>query len=765
VLKSLCLKHFEETSLDCSAFCPHHISRIAAIMTAVTTASVPDFCEGIQYFGETWPDFDAYGASAVIAEGSAAIADPTDPTAVYQTLLAADALRYLTLQVTASKASGHPGGFASSVEAYASLVMLGHKNIFTEVGHHAPGFYSAMFMDRSLEKMGIETVQQMCDRFRERHGLLGHLSGQIPGLLGPAGPLGQGQHFAMAAALLHRDKLFPFTVGDGGLGEPYIVSSMRHFHTAYPEVTNFLPVLVWNGYSQEHHSMESLQTNEGMVKFWKGNGFDEVILIDAKEYDDADQVGDYVDSTAFSFKKRLAFMEAVLIAADQAARLALGGKLTILVLKQLKGAGVHALGAKSHNLYAHHTLENTDIVSALKRRSLSPECWSTVRTNLARAGGGPAAETVVTEFVLPLADLSGLSLEEFPVAGDPKVSTTAMGKLVGQVGHLDPRYLVTNADGNEASGIGNINQALKIIHPTDDPLYNQTPNGQVYEPLSEDACAGLAAGLALMGSRTLWCSYESFAINGLPIWQTVIQAMAELRRPTPSTITLFTAGALEQGRNGWTHQRPEVEAYFAAMMRNGNVFPLFPPDANAIQVAYEWGLSTKNKGIVITASKSPLPIRITFTQARQGFQDGALVLQEVKGAKTVVFAVVGDMSLLPVFEAATLLEAEGVGVRIVSVMNPRRLYRPHDVAWDTCSEPDDTFLDDVRFDAVFGADALIGVIGGASGMLEPVMLRSMAKRDTFAWKRGETTASAGELMAFNGITAEALVKRSLELIH
>ena len=735
-------------------------------MTAVTTASViPSFCEGIQYFGETWPDFETHGKSAVIAEGMAAIADPTDPTAVYQTLLAADALRYLTLQVTASKASGHPGGFASSVEAYASLVMLGHKNIFTEVGHHAPGFYSAMFMDRSLEKMGIETVQQMCDRFRERHGLLGHLSGQIPGLLGPAGPLGQGQHFAMSAALLHRDKLFPFTVGDGGLGEPYIVSSMRHFHTAYPEVTNFLPVLVWNGYSQEHHSMESLQTNEGMVRFWKGNGFDEVILIDAKEYDDADQTGDYVDSTAFSFKKRLAFMEAVLIAADQAARLALGGKLTILVLKQLKGAGVHALGAKSHNLYAHHTLDNVDIVSALKRRSLSPESWSTVRTNLARAGGGPAAETVVTEFVLPLADLSGLVLEEFTVAGDPKVSTTAMGKLVGQVGHLDKRYLVTNADGNEASGIGNINQALKIIHPTDDPLYNQTPNGQVYEPLSEDACAGLAAGLALMGSRTLWCSYESFAINGLPIWQTVIQAMAELRRPTPSTITLFTAGALEQGRNGWTHQRPEVEAYFAAMMRNGNVFPLFPPDANAIQVAYEWGLSTKNKGIVITASKSPLPIRTTFAQARQGFQDGALVLQEVKGAKTVVFAVVGDMSLIPVFEAATLLEAEGVGVRIVSVMNPRRLYRPHDVAWDTCSEADGTFMADARFDEIFGADALIGVIGGASGMLEPVMLRSMAKRDTFAWKRGETTASAGELMAFNGITAEALVKRSLELIQ
>ena len=53
---------------------------------------------------------------------------------------------------------------------------------------------------------------------------------------------------------------------------------------------------------------------------------------------------------------------------------------------------------------------------------------------------------------------------------------------------------------------------------------------------------------------------------------------------------------------------------------------------------------------------------------------------------------------------------------------------------------------------------------GASGMLEPIMLRSTAKRDTFAWKRGETTASPAQLMAFNGLTAENLVKRALELV-
>jgi len=90
-----------------------------------------------------------------------------------------------------------------------------------------------------------------------------------------------------------------------------------------------------------------------------------------------------------------------------------------------------------------------------------------------------------------------------------------------------------------------------------------------------------------------------------------MQAMAELRRPTPSTITLFTAGALEQGRNGWTHQRPEIEAYFAAMMRNGNV-PVIPPDANSIQVACEWAFHFKNWDY--HASKSPCQFALRLSK-------------------------------------------------------------------------------------------------------------------------------------------------------
>jgi phosphoketolase len=189
---------------------------------------------------------------------------------------------------------------------------------------------------------------------------------------------------------------------------------------------------------------------------------------------------------------------------------------------------------------------------------------------------------------------------------------------------------------------------------------------------------------------------------------------------------------------------------------------LFPCDANAIQAAYEYATTSYNKGMVIIASKSPLPVYMGMDEARDAVEKGAATIYEsATGSKgTVVFAVTGDMVYLPVFEAKDKLEAEGYRVRIVAVVNPRRLYRATDVAWDTVSEPDNAFMDDDHFNALFDGDVLMAVSGGPSASLEPVLLRTRAaRRDTFAWKRGETTASPAEIMDFNGITAARMVER------
>jgi phosphoketolase len=64
--------------------------------------------------------------------------------------------------------------------------------------------------------------------------------------------------------------------------------------------------------------------------------------------------------------------------------------MTCFIVKQLKGAGVHATGAKSHNLYPGDNATKPNIAAALERGALAPEAWALVRTNMQRAGGGPA---------------------------------------------------------------------------------------------------------------------------------------------------------------------------------------------------------------------------------------------------------------------------------------------------------------------------------------------------------------------------------------
>jgi phosphoketolase len=735
-----------------------------------TSTEQPPFTEGLLYLGKPWSGFKEHGETPVL--GIDGRGDICSRAAHYQTALAADALRYLTLQLAATKASGHPGGFCSSAEAVAALWMLGHKDVFTEVGHHAPGYYAALFLDGSLERMGIRTVTELGTRFRETHGLLGHLSGAVPGVAGPAGPLGQGQHFAMAAARLYPGRLFPVTIGDGGMGEPYVMSALRHFRTAYPAVTNFLPVLVWNGFSQEHHSMVATDSDEAMVAWWRVHGFDEVMLVDAAKFDDAGQHGAFVDSTRCSLAARLDFTGAVLAGMRHAAQAALEGRASVFILKQLKGAGTHASGSKSHHLYPQFNLQHEDMVAALQRRALPMAAWATVRANLQAAGGGPAADLIVTERVRPVAELGSLPVDDFPVGGEPRLPSSAIASLVAVVGRMDPDFIVANADGNEASGLRAVSDALIIRHPVEDSLYSQGPEGRVYEPLSEDACAGLTGATTLLGARSLWFSYESFAVNGLPFFQTVAQALAELRRPTPSLVALFTAGALEQGRNGWTHQRPEVEAYFGALMRTGNVFPVFPVDANGVQAAYGWALGTQNQAVAIFCAKTAVPVRLNAAQSHEAMRRGAVVVWERSarlGGRTLVLAVVGDLVLGSALAAAEALAERGHGLRVVAVVNPQRIYRDRDVATAQVTLErvrEANFMSDDEYSRLFDGDAILGLTGGAAAILEPVLLRTTApRRDLVAWCRGDTTAGAAGLLAFNGLDADNLILRGEALLR
>ena len=90
--------------------------------------------------------------------------------------------------------------------------------------------------------------------------------------------------------------------------------------------------------------MVSRLANDEMTAYWQGHGFEKVVLIDAKDFDDSGQELPYVDSTRFSHARRLAFAQAVLHGVDAAARAALGGTLTVFIGVLGGIAGFGAIG-------------------------------------------------------------------------------------------------------------------------------------------------------------------------------------------------------------------------------------------------------------------------------------------------------------------------------------------------------------------------------------------------------------------------------------
>ena len=191
--------------------------------------------------------------------------------------------------------------------------------------------FSAMFLDTSLEDMGIHTVADMRARFRERHGLLGPSVRRDPRPAGARRPAGPGP------ALRHGRRLsasatssFPVTIGDGGLGEPYIMSAFQHFAHRLSR-RHQLPA----GAGLERLLARSTTawcrcgTTTRMTAYWRAHGFDEVHPDRRQRLRRHARTRRSMPTAPPSASPaRMAFTGAMLKAADAAATSALSGRRT-----------------------------------------------------------------------------------------------------------------------------------------------------------------------------------------------------------------------------------------------------------------------------------------------------------------------------------------------------------------------------------------------------------------------------------------------------
>ncbi|CAM2009755.1 transketolase [Acanthopleuribacter pedis] len=130
-------------------------------------------------------------------------------------------------------------------------------------------------------------------------------------------------------------------------------------------------------------------------------------------------------------------------------------------------------------------------------------------------------------------------------------------------------------------------------------------------------------------------------------------------------IFIFTHDSIAVGEDGPTHQPVE---HLAALRAIPNTVVLRPADAAEVAEAWKTALNHKGGPINLVLSRQNLPtLDRSVYGAAEGVQKGGYILAEAEGASPAVILIATGAEVHQALEARTLLQADGVATRVVSL--------------------------------------------------------------------------------------------------
>jgi xylulose-5-phosphate/fructose-6-phosphate phosphoketolase len=236
--------------------------------------------------------------------------------------------------------------------------------------------------------------------------------------------------------------------------------------------------------------------------------------------------------------------------------------------------------------------------------------------------------------------------------------------------------------------------------PGDEDL---SPDGRVFEILSEHLCQGWLEGYLLSGRHGMFSCYEAFIhivdsmFNQHAKWLKVARTLP-WRRPIASLNILLSSHVWRQDHNGFSHQDPGFLDH--VVNKKADVIRVYlPPDANTLLCVTEHCLKSRNYVNVIVAGKQPAPQWLGMEAAQRHCQAGIGTwdwASNDEGAPDVVLACAGDVPTLETLAAVDLLRTHlpDLRVRVVNVVDLMTLQpeeeHPHglsDTAYDALFPP------------------------------------------------------------------------------
>ena len=568
----------------------------------------------------------------------------------------------------------------------------GHGGNAMVAESYLEGTYSEIYPNITRDEDGLK---KLFKQFSFPGGISSHVAPETPGSINEGGELGYSLSHAFGAVLDNPDLIAACVVGDGEAETGPLATSWHGNKFLNPKKDGVvLPILHLNGYKIANPTIFARISNEELLSFFKGCGYNPIIVEDNDNIHENMALA--LDECVSEIKK--------IKSNDNDERpiypmIILKTKKGWTGPKEVKGNVIEGT-FRAHQVPISISRDNPENLRLLEDwlRSYHPEELFTSDGKLISelecmhpTGNRRMSANPVANGGLLLKELRTPDFRDYAIEvkrGETNAQDMKeLGRYVADLIKLNPdNFRVFGPDealSNRLNYVFDVTkrQFMGKKYDYDEFLSNE---GRVIDSyLSEHMCAGMLEGYLLTGRHGFFHSYEAFVriVDSMASqhakWLKVTSEL-DWRREISSLNYVLTSHIWQQDHNGYTHQDPGFLNHLVTK-KSDIVRMYLPADTNMLLSCFDHCVKSKNYINVIVASKHERPQWLTMEEAVKHCTKGIGIWDWASTDNgenpDIVMACCGDTPTLETLAAVSILKENypELKIRVINVVDLMKL--------------------------------------------------------------------------------------------
>ena len=568
----------------------------------------------------------------------------------------------------------------------------GHGGNAMVAESYLEGTYSEIYPNITRDEDGLK---KLFKQFSFPGGISSHVAPETPGSINEGGELGYSLSHAFGAVLDNPDLIAACVVGDGEAETGPLATSWHGNKFLNPKKDGVvLPILHLNGYKIANPTIFARISNEELLSFFKGCGYNPIIVEDNDNIHENMALA--LDECVSEIKK--------IKSNDNDERpiypmIILKTKKGWTGPKEVKGNVIEGT-FRAHQVPISISRDNPENLRLLEDwlRSYHPEELFTSDGKLISelecmhpTGNRRMSANPVANGGLLLKELRTPDFRDYAIQvkrGETNAQDMKeLGRYVADLIKLNPdNFRVFGPDealSNRLNYVFDVTkrQFMGKKYDYDEFLSNE---GRVIDSyLSEHMCEGMLEGYLLTGRHGFFYSYEAFVriVDSMASqhakWLKVTSEL-DWRREISSLNYVLTSHIWQQDHNGYTHQDPGFLNHLVTK-KSDIVRMYLPADTNMLLSCFDHCVKSKNYINVIVASKHERPQWLTMEEAVKHCTKGIGIWDWASTDNgenpDIVMACCGDTPTLETLAAVSILKENypELKIRVINVVDLMKL--------------------------------------------------------------------------------------------